>query len=208
MTSQQIEKQIAQMTERRADITTQQATAADENRAAQKAFARGKTTLEIVTTAQAKLSGISGALGYVDEEMTAKQIEYSIAVADEKRAAQLVELTAKVEAANQCRNQYGDAQAQAVRALEIAAKTLLDSFQKYDVMHTETVNFLAAPETVVKLNDLDIDTAGATQTLAFYGAPIGVIPDGGEDGFYLKHLHELMVFVNTCKDSCRPCPTP
>jgi hypothetical protein len=208
MKSQEIQQQITDSQQRRADISAQHDAANDELRTAQKQFAKGRADVNAVTTAQAKVSGISGALELLLEDMRAQQIEYSVAVADETRAAQLEQLKAKTEVANITFQAYGAAQIESVTAIEIAAKSLLETFEHFDAAHISIATFLQQPETVVALSDLDIDTTGATSKLPWYGAPTNGGMPTGEDGVYLQKLHELMVFVVSCKDSVRPCPKP
>lgn len=208
MTSTEKATQIEEMAQRRADIVAQQDAAQTELKAQQKSFAHGKAKVEVVTQAQAQVSGIGGALELLDEDMRAAQIEYSIAIADETRAAQLADLKNKVENANATWQAYGAAQIQALQQIENAAKSLLETFNRHDAVHTATAKFLQQPETVVSLRDLDsdIDTTSVTVKLPFLGAPINGETIPGENVVYLRALHGLMTFLANSGEGLRPCP--
>ncbi len=209
MSTQEISQQIEDAKQCCADIAAQHDSANDQLRTVQKSFAKGKATVEEVTTAQAKSAGIFGALQMLDQELAGLQSEYSIAVHDENRAAQLDELKAKCEAANQSWQAYGKAHADATRAVEIAAKSLLAA----DTQHRDAVQhvtrFCSGSGCTVSLSDAraaGIDITGATATIPFFAAPPTGIVSDSEDEHYLQHLNELMLFIERCAKSLRPCP--
>jgi len=145
----------------------------------------------------------------LEQEVSALQIEYSIAVRDENRAAQLAQLETHCEAANQSWREYSDAYANAVRAVEHAAKSLFAADQNHRDQIQAVARFCSGSGlSLSDAKDKGVDTTGASEIIHYFAFnPSGQMSDS-ETARYEVHLNELMVFVEGCAKSLRPCPTP
>lgn len=208
MRTTEIKAAIAETSQRRDDIALQHETANAELRKVQKAFAKGKEKVENVTQAQAHASGLAGTVALLDDELSGLQSEYSIAERAEQRADQLQQIAAKCDAANASWSAYAKAHADATRAVEIAAKSLLAADQNQRDRAADVARFCSG--STVSLDEAKaegIDTTGAMAIIPFFAAnATGIISDS-ETQRYEQHLNELMQWIERCGAGLRPCPS-